>query len=154
MFKAACHMLTVCHFSLLTLSVQSNADTFHWFSRVLHNTAFFSHSRKCLLANSGNAAHVPWFTKCKLFINFGILIPFITNFLEHTSHLISTKRNSYLLPKCMMTMTKTRIWGRTALQAGRFRQGKKPDDNLGEERRIYLNSNIAPGSWCFLFVLT
>lgn len=154
MFKAACCMLTVCHFSLLTLSVQSNADTFHWFSRVLHNTAFFSHSRKCLLANSGNATHVPWFTKCKLFINFDILIFFITNFLEHTSHLILTKRNSYLLPKCIMTMTKTRIWGRTALQAGRFRQGKKPDDNLGEERRIYLNSNIAPGSWCFLFVLT
>ena len=154
MFKAACCMLIVCPFSLLTLSGQSNADTFHWFSRVLHNTAFFSHPRKCLLANSGNAAHVPWFTKCKLFIHFDILILFITSFLEHTLHLILTKRNCYLLSKCIMTMTKTRIWGRAALQAGRVRQGKKPDDNLGEERRIYLNGNVAPGSWCFLFVLT
>ena len=133
MFKAACRMLTVRHFSLLTLLVQSNADTFHWFSRALHNTAFFSHSRKCLLANSGNAARVPWFTKCELFINFDILILLITNFLEHTSHVILTKRNCYLLPKCIMTMTKTGVWGRAATSGWESQAGEKPDDNLGKK---------------------
>ena len=140
-------------FSFDTLGT-SNADTFHWFSRALHNTAFFSHSRKCLLANSGNAARVPWFTKCELFINFDILILLITNFLAHTSHLILTKRNCYLLPKCIMTMTKTGVWGRAATSGWESQAREKAWWQSREERRIYLNSDVTPGSWCLLSVLT
>lgn len=99
MIKLACPMLVVFRcFSHWNLCMQSNAGTFCWyFQRCAGDFFPFSLSIKCPTESSGNVAHLPWFTNCTLFTNF-ILIFFIANVLQHTSQLILTNRNWYMLP--------------------------------------------------------